>query len=334
MDNITHTLTGLMMSRAGLERLSPGATAIVLLAANAPDVDVVAAMAGSIEYLRYHRGITHSLVAIPVLAFLPVLLVRLLWRKPVPWKGAYAASVIGVASHVLMDWTNVYGVRLLLPFSERWYNADIFAVVDLWLWAVLLLAVTAPLVSKLVSAEIGARPGGRFGMAVFFLLFCAALGLGRYLSHERAVAVLNSRLYGGEAPIRVGAMPTPGNPFRWVGLVEGSSSFRIYPDLNLASSFDPAAGRTLYKPESGPAIEIAEHTPAFKIFRGFSQWPLWQVTSAAGADTQTVVQAIDLRFGMPPEPRFVATAFLDAAGRIVRTDFRFGSPGTYTSGMR
>ena len=70
MDNITHTLTGVMLSRAGLNRLSPHATLLLVVGANAPDLDVVSAIAGSSAYLQYHRGPSHSLVAIPVLALL------------------------------------------------------------------------------------------------------------------------------------------------------------------------------------------------------------------------------------------------------------------------
>ena len=44
MDNITHSLTGLMLSRAGLNRISPEATWVLLLAANAPDIDEFLAM--------------------------------------------------------------------------------------------------------------------------------------------------------------------------------------------------------------------------------------------------------------------------------------------------
>ena len=42
MDNLTHTLVGLAAAKAGLERLSLGATAVCLVAANSPDVDIVA----------------------------------------------------------------------------------------------------------------------------------------------------------------------------------------------------------------------------------------------------------------------------------------------------
>ncbi|PYT24534.1 MAG: hypothetical protein DMG58_25750 [Acidobacteria bacterium] len=73
VDNITHSLTGLLLSRAGLDRLTPRAPWILFLAANAPDIDVVSAFGGSLNYLHYHRNLTHSLVALPVLPIICVL---------------------------------------------------------------------------------------------------------------------------------------------------------------------------------------------------------------------------------------------------------------------
>src|ERR1041385_8120277 len=117
MDNLTHTAIGLFLSRAGLNRATPFAAPILILAANAPDMDVVSAAGGSLNYLHYHRHLTHSLLGAPFVALIPLRLVLLMARKPIRWIPAYLASLLAVASHLLLDMTNVYGVRLLLPFS-------------------------------------------------------------------------------------------------------------------------------------------------------------------------------------------------------------------------
>src|SRR5437762_13660431 len=124
MDQLTHTATGLFLSRAGLDRLTPYAAPILMLAANAPDIDIVAASAGALTYLNYHRHLTHAIALLPLIALLPVLVVRLFARRPLRWAGACLISAIGVASHLALDSTNVYGVRLLLPFSARWFHLD------------------------------------------------------------------------------------------------------------------------------------------------------------------------------------------------------------------
>jgi len=146
MDNLTHTLVGLAAAKAGLERLSPGATAVCLLAANAPDADIVAAFGGSWFYLKHHRGITHSIVGTLAIALLIPLFYyagdRLLahWRgraAQVRLPGLFIASLLLSASHPLMDWTNNYGVRPLLPWSGQWFYGDLVYIVDPWLWLAL-----------------------------------------------------------------------------------------------------------------------------------------------------------------------------------------------------
>jgi len=146
MDNLTHTLVGLAAAKAGLERLSPGATAVCLLAANAPDADIVAAFGGSWFYLKHHRGITHSIVGTLAIALLiPLfyyagdrLLAHLRGRAAqVRLPGLLIASLLLSASHPLMDWTNNYGVRPLLPWSGQWFYGDLVYIIDPWLWLAL-----------------------------------------------------------------------------------------------------------------------------------------------------------------------------------------------------
>src|SRR5256885_448592 len=104
---------------------------MLVLAANAPDLDVVSWFGGSTTYIHWHRNITHSLIALPVMALVAVAIVRLLGRKPVRWLAGWLIAMVAVASHLILDLTNVYGVRLLLPFSGRWFHWDTTPVIDL-----------------------------------------------------------------------------------------------------------------------------------------------------------------------------------------------------------
>lgn len=145
MDNLTHSLVGLAAAKAGLERLSPGATAVCVLAANAPDADILAVFGGRWFYLQHHRGITHSILGTFVLALLiPLcfylgdwLIARLRGReRVVRFKGLLLVSILMSASHPLLDWTNNYGVRPLLPWDGRWFYGDLVFIVDPWIWLV------------------------------------------------------------------------------------------------------------------------------------------------------------------------------------------------------
>ncbi|MBS1855497.1 MAG: metal-dependent hydrolase [Acidobacteria bacterium] len=330
MDNLTHTAVGLFLSRAGLNRLTPRASAILLLAANAPDIDVVSAFGGGLNYLHWHRNITHAFAAAPVLAVLVVALVRFAGRKPVNWIGGLVAALIGLASHFALDWTNVYGVRLLLPFSGEWLQGDLNNVVDLCIWSVCLIGVAGPFLSRLVGSEItsggaAARHHGR-GWAIFALLFLFAYDGARATMHTRAVATLSSRLYEGAVPLRVIACPDTANPFRWRGVVETPGAY-IVEDVNLVSTDPGEARATVYhKPDPEPAIDAARRDRVVAEFLRFSQYPLWRVTPWPEIDNARLVEVFDMRFGSPSSPGFMARAVVNERGQVVESSFRFGTP--------
>lgn len=324
MDNLTHTLTGLALARAGLDRACPRAAWLIVLAANIPDLDIATRLAGSVAYLNYHRHLTHSLAALPLVALLPVLVLRLFARQ-LPWRNAYLLSLAGAASHLALDGLNHYGVRYLLPFSGRWFRLDSTYVVDAWLLTALLLSVAAPLLSGLVGAEIGARKSPSRLPAILALCFLVVYNGGRKLLHDQAVAVLDARIYAGEAPRRVAAFPSPLNPWRWRGVVEGAGLFMVY-DLNLRKEFDPGAGQIFYQPDPTPAIETARRSEAFGALLRFADFPLWTVLPAAEQEGAWRVSALDLRFATPQQPGFAATAIVDSGLAIRRAWFEFGSP--------
>jgi inner membrane protein len=313
----------LALSRAGLNRLTTQATAILLLAANAPDIDVCSAAGGSLAYLHYHRHLTHSLLMAPVMALLPLLIVRLATRKPIAWTSGYLVSLLGVASHLALDLTNMYGIRLLLPFSARWLRLDLNSIVDPWIWTALLLAVIAPALSRLVAGEIGApnRPGRT--AAVLALAFVLLYDGARAVIHQRALAILDSRIYLGAAPLRIAAFPDMFNPFAWQGLVEGSRFYARF-DLNVGKPFDPTTGPFFYRAEDSPALRRAAETEAFQVFQGWAQYPIWTVTPISDPPNGVRVQLSDMRFGTPRSGGFRTVAILDSQQRVVRSWFSFG----------
>jgi inner membrane protein len=141
MDNLTHSLIGLAAAKAGLEKLSPGTTTLCILAANAPDADIaVLIFSDRWTFLQHHRGITHSIVGVLPLIFYLVdrLIARLRQRDPsVKLKGLMLASLLVTATHPIMDWTNNYGMRFLLPWNPRWFYGDFVFIIDPFIWMVL-----------------------------------------------------------------------------------------------------------------------------------------------------------------------------------------------------
>ena len=133
MDNLTHSLTGLMMARVGLGRTTgtrrhadddpggkhPGHRCV---SSGFPAVSATSKFIAATRIL--------CLMA-PVMALLPLLLAGFRGAS-INWR-SYLACLLGVLSHLALDLTNVYGVRLLLPFSSRWLRLDMTDIVDPWI---------------------------------------------------------------------------------------------------------------------------------------------------------------------------------------------------------
>jgi inner membrane protein len=294
--------------------LTPRATLLLMLAANAPDIDVVSRVGGSAAYLYWHRHFTHSLVAVPALAAVVAGVLHLATRRRVPFARAWLAALAGVASHPLLDLTNMYGIRLGLPFTDHWFRLDITSVIDLWIWAVLLGAAFGPMIGRLVSEEMGARRGSGRGWAWAALLFLLIYSAGRFVLHAHAAATLETRLYQGVPAARVAALPDAVNPLRWRGLAE-TEAFYAAGEVDLASEFDPRSFSIIHKPAETPLMARAREAPGVREFLVFAQYPLWSEEPAPGG---VRVSVRDLRFG------FVAAAEFDAAGRMVGSGFSFG----------
>jgi inner membrane protein len=318
MDNLTHTLAGLMLARVGLEKTTPRGTAMLMLAANAPDIDAVVWFSGTLRYIEFHRTYTHSLVFLPLMALLPILLVRakLSWRS-------YLASIVGVLSHLLLDWTNAYGVPLLYPLNDHRFRLDSVNIFDVWIWVILLVAVAAPALVGLVNGEIGAakNTGARRGWAGVALGMLLVYEAARVVIHERAVAVISARLYEGAPPRRVLALPNAFNPLVWRGVIWGPG-FVVTAPVDLLGEYDPTtgpgAGRLYRTATPTPEMDVALRTPPFQVFTRWSQAPFWKATPV---EEGLRLDLIDLRFGTPDRPGFHVSAIVDQTGNVLRAGF-------------
>src|SRR5262245_42870349 len=148
MDNLCHTLVGAALGEAGLKRRTRFGNATLMIASNLPDIDVLV-FATSTPAVAFRRGWTHGILAD---LLLPPLLTGILMliasrrrsrhsngpADPLPPPSELLLlSYIGVLLHVLLDLLNNYGVRLLMPFSQRWFYGDVLFIIDPWLWMAL-----------------------------------------------------------------------------------------------------------------------------------------------------------------------------------------------------
>src|SRR3954469_26009233 len=190
--------------------------AALVLASNAPDVDILATAGGAVKYLEWHRGMTHGPIGIVGLGIISAALVwtgrRFYDRRRPAERAAHAAadptsehdasfamlvavSIIGVLLHVLMDLPTSYGTRLLSPFDWHWFAVDWMPIVDIYLLVVLVIG----LLGRPTPAQKRAK-------AAFVLLLMATNYGVRAAAHHQALEVA-PRLFGPTLPQRCDAEP-------------------------------------------------------------------------------------------------------------------------------
>jgi inner membrane protein len=171
MENLSHALLGATLAKAGLERRTPYAIPILLVSSNIPDIEIFSGSLG-LNYFDYHRAFTHSVFGILILSnllsFALCLSIPLLFRdsaKHLKFGSVWMVCFAGMASHLLLDFLNDYGIRPWLPFSSHRYYGDLLPIANPWLWLVLGAAVyvsTRPYKYKVPLALLFAAAAAMF----------------------------------------------------------------------------------------------------------------------------------------------------------------------------
>lgn len=305
MDNLTHTLTGLLLARAGLGRTSRGATLAVTLAANLPDVDIVFGLQSTAAYLEHHRNLSHSIVGAPLLALgLAALLRACLRESRFAW--LLAASLTGVAVHVFMDLWTSYGTRVLAPFDATFYAWDLVFIVD----PLLLLLLLGTLLATLRMAQPAHIAALGLGLAVAYV---GARGVLHAQARDEAVA----RVPGGGVT-RAVVLPDPLDPFRWRVVADTGSAYWT-GEVALRGPATRLVKRDKLG-ETPAAARAREESSVARTFLAFSTFP-WLEETATADGTEVVFR--DLRFERPGRESFAARVLVGRDGRIRRQAFRF-----------
>jgi inner membrane protein len=293
MDNLTHTLAGFAFAESGLKRRTRLGTAALVLGANLPDLDGLSYLFGSgIDGLAFRRGWTHGVLA---MAVLPLLLAAALlgWSRLVPreghatqTKGLLLLAAIGVWSHPLLDLLNTYGVRLLMPFSSRWFYGDALFIIDPWIW--LTLGTGIVLSSWLARRQKNPGRSARPAQVALALSSCYALAMAA-LSRAGAAAVERQ---AGESASRTLAAPVFGNPLRRDVIRELHGRYELG---ELSFGWRPRYSATAQRPSGReePAAALAARTRAGTIFLRWARFPCFEL-ERSGEHVMVVIS--DLRY--------------------------------------
>ncbi|MCU1303070.1 MAG: metal-dependent hydrolase [Candidatus Sulfotelmatobacter sp.] len=301
------------MGRAGFNRKTALATLTLTLAAEAPDLDVLSRIKGPAFAFAHHRGFTHSFLGLPIDAAVVVGFVYLIWRirgrklkdpnMPPRWGLLFLYACIAGLSHILLDFTNNYGIRPFWPFSERWYSWDIVFIFEPIIFGLLLFGLIAPSLFWLIDREIGASSRGPRGRPAAIIALAGVVllwGL-RDFEHRRAITALAARTYQDAEPLRVSAYPGLANPFRWYGVVETPAFFVLAPVNSLGPEVDPEGHLSIrYKPEETPVTLAAKKSYLGRVYLDWAKYPITETETLPPPQGGYIVTFQDLRFVQLP----------------------------------
>lgn len=310
MDNVCHTLVGLAAARAGLDTKTRLATATLAISANLPDIDVLV-FATNIPSVSFRRGWTHGPVA---QLLLPLACAGVMWLAarrrteqqgdaprragasppasvPLSFGWLLLLSFIGIYTHLFLDYLNNYGVRLLMPFSQRWFYGDAIFIVDVWLWLMLGIGWWR-------SRGGNARPA-RLGLAaasVYIALMLISARSSRAIIADRWMEATGAR----PAQLMVG--PVPLNPFRKDIIIDAGDHY-------VTGTFDWVPRRVIFntgridKNDRHPAVAAAHADAKVRGILTWARFPFWTVRAVNGG---TEVTLRDVRFASMDRGGFAA----------------------------
>ena len=190
---------------------------IGFLAGLAPDLDVLIRSSNDpILFLEYHRQFTHSLFFIPFGSLIIALLIFPLVKRSMGFKTVYLASLLGYATHGLLDACTSYGTQLFWPFSNERVTWNNISIIDpLFTIPILIFVGTAIKTSKRLFSFFA------IGWATFYL----SLG---FVQYERtlltAIELAHSRGHNAE---RLTLKPSFGNLILWKSIYQHEEKFYV-----------------------------------------------------------------------------------------------------------
>lgn len=317
MDTLTHALSGALVARVTAAP-TPGPGALPLgrrvfvgfLAAAFLDLDFVAAYVSPVTYLLHHRGLTHSLLLLPIWAFLLACLCALVWRHDRNWRAYFGVIALGIGAHIAGDWITSFGTMVFAPLSDVRVALSTTFIIDLWFSGIVLAGLAASWLWQRSRAPA----------TVALALLVGYVGAQGVLQQEAVKFGQTFAQAAGLSASRVTALPRPVSPFNWMVLVEEGERYH-YSFVNLArrSPLEPRADAGFFArltapylpPDQavwvraerygvGPIAQLAREAwraPTFEFFRWFADYPVLHSVDAGNPSTCVWFQ--DLRFFTP-----------------------------------
>ena len=218
MDPLSQGTVGAALAQSSASKKNIFKISVIgFLAGLAPDLDVlIQSSTDPILSLEYHRQFSHSLLFIPFGALIVALLIFPLVKKSMNLKTVYIASLLGYATHGLLDACTSYGTLLFWPFSNERVTWNNISIIDpLFTIPALILAVTAIKTKKRIFSFF----------SIGWIIFYFSLGLVQY---ERALSAANDLAESrGHNPERLTLKPSFGNLILWKSIYQQEQTFYV-----------------------------------------------------------------------------------------------------------
>jgi inner membrane protein len=308
MDPVTHTLAGLTVATAGL-RQRIGRPAVIALTAGAlaPDLDNVMAFWDQFAAIKYHRGLTHSVLGGVPLALLVTWPIYH-WGTYTRYRDLVSLVYLGILLHIGLDLITSFGTMALYPLTPIRFAWDLAFIIDPLLTATL----AVPLIVAWQRPDLAIR-ATRVGLVAAVLYLSVAAGA-KTAATARFARELDRRAIAAD---RIMVVPAPFSPFRWTAVAETPGRLHratVTPgsEADLDLRVYSQAPRNIY-------VERSDAVESVRLFRAFAR-VLWTRYFTQGEEH--VVEYRDLGFGA--ERRFhdmVLRVVMNAAGGVERVHF-------------
>ena len=291
MDPVSQGVFGAVFAQTTSRKKTLAKAAVIgALAGMAPDLDILLrATDDPLFALEFHRHFTHSLIFIPFGALLCSIVFFLLLGKRwnLRFMQVYIWSLLGYATHGLLDACTSYGTQLFWPFSNYRVSWDIISIID--------PLVTLPLIALVILASM--RKARRY--AFIGVIWIAVYFGFSYTQHEKAMAVgYEQAAARGLDLVRLEAKPSFGNVLIWKLIYETPKQY--YVDAVKVGFSEPV----VWEGDSTDKLDIDRDLPwldkssqqakDIERFRWFSGGYIAQ-------DKNSPYRVVDIRYSMLPQ---------------------------------
>ena len=202
----------------------------------APDLDIfIRSASDPLLKLEYHRQFTHSLVFIPIGALIVTFFSRILFKKYLSWGETYFFSLLGFATHGLLDACTSYGTQLLWPFSDERISWNYISVVDPFLTIPVILAIIFAIIMKNKYLTL-------FGI-LYILIYLTFGAIQENRAEFVGKFIANLRGHNGK---NLTVKPSLGNLFLWKTIYE-DSGFYYVDAVRLFANLESCKGTKIKK---------------------------------------------------------------------------------------